>query len=583
MHVSKGGDFLKPATRILAAILVLLLLTGAVFCFVSADGEKTDEELIDEYQIPNTWARPALLFAIRNGLLSGKDTGLCPQDAITRAEVAAILVRVTGTSSEADLSCFSDVNETKWYYSEVSRAVAAGIFSGRGDGTFCPNDNITRQEAISVIANLIGLTGGAREDLLDFIDGSTVSDWARATMMPMVRAGYVKGSAGYLNPKQNISRQEFAQLVYGIFKGIGSEPGKNGNYAVRADHIAAGTTVNGDVILCSEAELISLSDIKITGRLVIQGCGSVALQLDGCNIDTLVLCRPAEVTGAGNTVSRITVLQQSRIGIDCTQIELHADTAFSGTAVSAAAVSGKLTYEGKGSVGALYSAADYQAAQNAQRVRIRGYTTKQTVLYKKYVEGGTFETPLRTLPKNTQFTYYQRYQICAFVRMPDGTEGYVHYSDIRISTDNYYASATISSGMEACFVNYINDYTSKTDYLIWINRKTLNVSIFEGSRRCWVPIKTFPCALGKNTSPTREGVRSVSKKVERCETPEYWYHHLTYFGGDFAMHSRLYKYDGTYYDSSMSTVASAGCVRLHDENAIWIYDNIPLHSAVVIF
>jgi hypothetical protein len=69
---------------------------------------------------------------------------------ITRAEYAAILVRALGIP-EGGASSFSDVGSSDWYCGAVSAAVQYGIIKGYADGTFRPNANITREEAMAML------------------------------------------------------------------------------------------------------------------------------------------------------------------------------------------------------------------------------------------------------------------------------------------------------------------------------------------------------------------------------------------------------------------------------------------------
>lgn len=567
-------------------LLCLLLTAALLFCsilFPAFGEELTDEALIEKYHIPNNWARPALLFAVRNGLLTGTDTGLCPEKTITRAEVAAIMMQIIGTSTGADLSGFRDVNPSAWYYSAVSRACAAGVLSGSGNGMMRPTANITREEALAIICSTIGLSGGMAEELNDFLDGSKVSVWARDSMMSMIHAGHVSGAAGYLNPQKNITRQEFVQVLYSIFDGLGKGlPEKfSGTFALAADAVPAKTTVNGDLILCSEAPEISLSDITVTGRLVIQGCGSVRLNLSNCSLGSLVLCRVCTVSGTGNQIGRVITKNQSNVRVNCDTLEIWAETVFSGTAHSAAVVKGSLDKAG-GSVSSLYSAEDYRNAQSIRRVRIPGTFFRDTVIYKNHSAANGYSDPIRVVPANSTFTLLSHNSIAAEIRLPDGTVGWTDTDTMYISPGNYYVNDNYSVKVKECYVNYIANYDSRTEYLIWVNRWTLRFNVFKGNKGTWDLIRSTPCTIGKNITPTQEGVFSTYKKTPIFETEDHYYHHVTWFWPN-AIHSRLYNYDGTFYDDSMSKTVSDGCVRLYDEDAIWVYDTLPIATSVAVY
>lgn len=83
-----------------------------------------------------------------------------PDDNITRAEAAAVAVRLHEyVASKLDINVsksyvsktFSDVRGTDWYYKSVCSAVGYGLIEGDAEGTFRPNDNITRAEFTAVI------------------------------------------------------------------------------------------------------------------------------------------------------------------------------------------------------------------------------------------------------------------------------------------------------------------------------------------------------------------------------------------------------------------------------------------------
>lgn len=73
---------------------------------------------------------------------------------ITRAEFATLIVKMlklTGNFQEI----FEDVEQGAWYASFVNLAAQAGLISGMGDGTFAPNANATRAQAVSILKRLL--------------------------------------------------------------------------------------------------------------------------------------------------------------------------------------------------------------------------------------------------------------------------------------------------------------------------------------------------------------------------------------------------------------------------------------------
>jgi hypothetical protein len=141
---------------------------------------------------------------------------------ITRAEYAAILVRALGIP-EGGASSFSDVGSSDWYCGAVSAAVQYGIIKGYADGTFRPNANITREEAMAMlqraakVAEFTGTTG----TLTAFTDAGRVSAWARTAAAFSVGSGLIVGNGGLIRPEDNITRAESAAVILRLLQKSG--------------------------------------------------------------------------------------------------------------------------------------------------------------------------------------------------------------------------------------------------------------------------------------------------------------------------------------------------------------------------
>lgn len=273
-----------------------------------SDSELTDQELIAKYQIPNDWSRPALIFALRHGLLPiGSDQQLRPTEKVSRGSLAYMIMQVAGTETAGDLSAFTDVSPSDWSYPYLARAYALGAIKGTSSTTMSPDATVTREQVFAILARLFGLRTNDRSAIYDFSDWQSVSDWAALDVSAMIQAGYVNGSNGSLNPKGKITRKEAAQVFYNLLTGLGSEipASVTGRYALHADTVPAGTVVKGDLLLCSEAKQITLNQVQVTGRLIIQGIGTLRLNLNSCKVGTLVLCRNTDLFLNGGSCGKV--------------------------------------------------------------------------------------------------------------------------------------------------------------------------------------------------------------------------------------------------------------------------------------
>lgn len=186
--------------------------------------------------MPTGWSHDAVVYAVEHGYMSGYDGKINPRGYLTRAEMASMMNRAFGNTEKGSLDGYTDVPENAWYRDDMAKAVAKGIFSGY-DEKLEPEKNITREEVFSVLARQLGVSGADAGALDPFKDKDDVSSWAVDAAASLVKAGYVKGDEGRLKPKDNITREEFAQLLYKVLK-----ESKNGEQAENAGDNGNGNT-----------------------------------------------------------------------------------------------------------------------------------------------------------------------------------------------------------------------------------------------------------------------------------------------------------------------------------------------------
>ena len=141
-----------------------------------------------------------------------EDDTIRPQNNITRAEVATIFFRLlTDESREAYFTTdqdFTDVNDSAWYANTVATLSNAGILAGYPDGSFRPNDPITRAEFAAIATRFDDLA--AADSTFTDIDGH----WAEDAINAAYGAGWVGGYPdGTFRPNNNITRAEVMSLV----------------------------------------------------------------------------------------------------------------------------------------------------------------------------------------------------------------------------------------------------------------------------------------------------------------------------------------------------------------------------------
>ena len=126
------------------------------------------------------------------GLIAGYEDGTFrPDQPITRAEFVSLVNRYLGYTAAKTIS-FSDVSAGDWYANQVAIAVNAGYVGGFEDNTFRPGDNITRAQTASIIARLTGLSNNAAESY-KFADAHRNPEWAKGAIGAVAAKGYMIG------------------------------------------------------------------------------------------------------------------------------------------------------------------------------------------------------------------------------------------------------------------------------------------------------------------------------------------------------------------------------------------------------
>lgn len=146
-------------------------------------------------------------------MIGRPDGNIYPHMSITRAEATAILFRLLSDDARILLwsqdNPFPDVNSGQWFNNEVSTIANLGIVHGHKDGTFAPNQAITRAEASAMVARFFG---GQLESINEFVDID--GHWAAGYINHLAKLGWVHGyNDGTFRPNQPITRAEFAALI----------------------------------------------------------------------------------------------------------------------------------------------------------------------------------------------------------------------------------------------------------------------------------------------------------------------------------------------------------------------------------
>jgi lipoprotein-anchoring transpeptidase ErfK/SrfK len=145
-----------------------------------------------------------------------------------------------------------------------------------------------------------------------------------------------------------------------------------------------------------------------------------------------------------------------------------------------------------------------------------------------------------------------------------------------------YTGKDYSTDEKELFVN-MKGYTSSSKYLIWISTYTQRVNIFTGSKGQWKLFRACRCATGDKETPTPLGGFKLYARQSAQKYKHTYYRYLSKFFIKNSMHTRIRYYSGRFEDSRLGLPLSHGCVRLEDQNAKYIYQNVPLKTTVIVY
>ncbi|WP_127583704.1 S-layer homology domain-containing protein [Paenibacillus koleovorans] len=149
------------------------------------------------------------------------DQSFQPDRAITRAEFIAIVVRALGLRAGMGSALPKDIVAADWYAGSVQTGLEYSLISGYEDGTFRPNQTITRAEAAVIVSRamkLPKLTNGWTDAqtiaaLAPFVDGVEIPAWAKSEMAAAAKVGILQGDSGYIRPLDDVTRAQTAAML----------------------------------------------------------------------------------------------------------------------------------------------------------------------------------------------------------------------------------------------------------------------------------------------------------------------------------------------------------------------------------
>jgi hypothetical protein len=186
---------------------------------------------------PDYWAYPFVAELARRGIISGFEDGTFrPDQPVTRAQYASLLSEVL-TDAQQNPLAFADVPVGFWGKPAIDESVKSGFLKGYPNTTFQPDQPISHLEVLLSLANGFRLPKPADPNgpLQVFQDREQIPEWARPAVAAATQANVVVNypNVNQFNPNQPATRAEVAAMLYQALTTTGQLPPIQSNYIVR--------------------------------------------------------------------------------------------------------------------------------------------------------------------------------------------------------------------------------------------------------------------------------------------------------------------------------------------------------------
>ncbi len=254
---------------VLALVLMLGLLPAGTFQAQAASTEQS-------------WAMPYMEQLVDWGVMRGDiDGNLYPNRNITRAEFVTMINRAYGYTDVGSIP-FADVTGKEWYADDIAIAYKVGYFQGVAGNLAAPKNPLVREQAAMLLARNMMLQENPGE-VLDFTDGRAFSQWSRGMVQAITALGVITGYPdGTFRPQNNITRGEASAMLVRAVGELVNTPGEHslgsvyGNVTVNTSGVTLkNTVIVGNLYLTGGIGLgdVLLENVTVLGQIVVSGAG----------------------------------------------------------------------------------------------------------------------------------------------------------------------------------------------------------------------------------------------------------------------------------------------------------------------
>ncbi|MDF2626306.1 MAG: putative S-layer associated protein [Symbiobacteriaceae bacterium] len=204
-----------------------VILAGAAAVVIAA-AQPAMGLLVD---MASHWSAPMVSALMAKRIVAGNDQGeFDPEGPLTRAQLAKLLVASEGFQDDAQLlarypSRFTDIATWHWANGYVESLAELGVVEGYPNGSFGPEDQLTRAQMAVILVRLAGLSAqarGQRFEATGYADDAAIPDWARGFVKVARATGLMSGfEDGAFRPEQPVTRAEGSAALFRLISGRG--------------------------------------------------------------------------------------------------------------------------------------------------------------------------------------------------------------------------------------------------------------------------------------------------------------------------------------------------------------------------
>lgn len=184
----------------------MVLSSFSFFKPSEAEAAKSFSDVSDSY-----WASEEIEYIASRGIVTGKENGtFAPGESVSRAQMSKMIAQALGKSSSYSTSkqSFSDVRTSFWAHSDIEYLSSRGVVTGRENGLFDPNGNVTRAQIAVIIDRGFYGQNSIHNPSIPHTDVPS-NFWARDEIGSLVQRGIV-APADRFRPNDSANRAEVA-------------------------------------------------------------------------------------------------------------------------------------------------------------------------------------------------------------------------------------------------------------------------------------------------------------------------------------------------------------------------------------